>query len=353
MDVTKKEPGKLDFMQPLDNKTPTQEQYNRFYALAKRVFDAEPWERLEESQIVAVEGGEVAGCFVSVMGAGGKHFAVAAYSSLTDFKHVMTAGMAASEGDCGAVFEVPQIQVSFDSKTQLFPGEREAIAASGVKFKNGKFPSAQSIALGYFPWKAGAGEIDLLCVALEQLLAILDEGAEIPSVYNDDNDKLATRVFKDGAWSTVAKRPVENVQSVSLDIPKQLFDDAANLPTKALHIEADCFVVVAPIGNIKKGRPVCPRMLMMVDCESGRIIGNALMEPQNGRTWSVVNAAPRLLETFVSLGFKPESISFASADTSVWAEPLCESLGIKATSEPCDKLRYCRAKVMSLLFGGM
>lgn len=68
---------------PLDDTPPTQEQYNRFYALAKHLFDLKPWEQLTENQLVAVDNGDGKPRFVSVMGALGSHFAVSVYSSLS------------------------------------------------------------------------------------------------------------------------------------------------------------------------------------------------------------------------------------------------------------------------------
>jgi hypothetical protein len=124
--------------------------------LAKRVFDAAPWDELEESQVIAVERNAEDTDFISVMGALGTHFAIAVYPSLVCLDRFMTIDELPQHEAGDLFFELPQHQLVFGSKADLFPGERETIEASGIRFKNGKWPSAQAFVPGYFPWKAGA-----------------------------------------------------------------------------------------------------------------------------------------------------------------------------------------------------
>jgi hypothetical protein len=94
---------------PLDNTPPTQEQYNRFYALAKRIFEAAPWEYLEECQVLAVERNADETDFVSVMGAIQQHYAVAVYPSLVCLDRVMSISECSGQEARDIMFDIPQM----------------------------------------------------------------------------------------------------------------------------------------------------------------------------------------------------------------------------------------------------
>src|SRR5262245_30971660 len=103
----------------MSEKTPTIEEWGRLYAAAGRVKVMAPWKWMIEDEVFGVrnpERDEVG--FVSVMGAGGEHFAVALYQgavALHDF-------LALSQGDSvetERLLEIPQLQASFDDRGRL------------------------------------------------------------------------------------------------------------------------------------------------------------------------------------------------------------------------------------------
>ena len=328
-------------LKPLDDAPPTAEQYARFYALAKRIFDKAPWEYLEESQVVAVERNAAETDFVSVMGALGTHFAVAVYPSLVGLDYFMTLDELPQHEAGDLFFELPQHQLVFGSKAELFPGERETIAASGLRFKNGKWPSVQAFVPGYYPWKAGANGLDALCVTLEQLLAVLDDAAEITFAH-DMRDPFLTRLQKDGAWHTEMLTHEPKIFQQAIKLPQDLLAAVLALPVQVMCMEIDCFPMMTRIG--KKGeRNVCPRHLMMVDRASQFVFPSDIISPEEGKSWAFATAIPAILRQFVKLGFRPATAAFAREITEAWGEQLCKLLGIRLDRSPCDALLDCRA----------
>ena len=332
-------------IKPLDDAPPSPEQYARFYALSKRILDEAPWEYLEESQVVAVERSAAETDFVSVMGSLGTHFAVAVYPSLVVLNYFMTLDELPQHEASDLFFELPQHQLVFGRKAELFPGERETIAASGIRFKNGKWPSAQAYVPGYFPWRAGANGLGTLCVALEQLFAVLDDTAEIPFAH-DMGDPFLTRIQKDGVWHTEMRTHAPKICQYAIDLPQDLLSAVQALPVKVMCMEIDCFPMMMRIG--KKGeRNVCPRQLMMVDRASGFVFPPGLISPEEGKTWAFARAIPAILRQFVKLGYRPASAAFAREITEAWGEQLCGLLGIRLDRSPCDVLYDCRADMES------
>lgn len=335
------------FLKPLDDTPPTPEQYARFYALAKCVSDEAPWEYLEENQVVAVERNADETDFVSVMGALGTHFAIAVYPSLMCLDWFMTLDQLPQSEASDLFFELPQCQLVFGSKSQLLPGEREMIVASGLRFKNGKWPSVQAFTPGYYPWKAGALGLENLCVTLEQLLAILGDNAKIPFTENM-HVPFPTRFQKEGAWHTTMRTHEPKIFKQAIEIPHDLLSAVLALPKRVMCMEIDCFPMMMKVGE-KGERAVCPRQLMMVDHASHFLFPSDIIRPEEGKTWAFATAIPSLLRQFVKLGFRPATVTFARAITASWGESLCGLLDIRFDDQPCDALLECRTDMEQFL----
>jgi len=331
---------------PLDDTPPTPEQYARFYALAKQVFDEAPWEYFVESQIVAVDREDGETDFVSVMGALGTHFAVAVYPTIACLDRFMTLDQLPQNEASDLFFEIPQLQLVFGSKTQLFPGERETIEASGIRFKNGKWPSAQAFVPGYYPWKAGAKGLKSLCDALEQLLAVLRNQTKIP-FFQEQAEKFVTRFRENGEWHTAMRKQTIKAKRYAFEIPQDLLVQAKALPVRMMCMEADCFPMQIQFG--KKGeRAVCPRQMLLVDRVSHFLFSPDILTPEKGKEWSFIQSIVECLRQLVKLGFRPASFAFARESTADWLEPLCRLLDARLDTSPCNALNECRHEMESL-----
>ena len=125
----------------MPEKIPTIEEWGRLYAAAGRVKEMAPWEWMMEDDVFGVrnpERDEIG--FVSVMGAGGEHFAGALYqgaAALYDFLALSEAGRD-GRGDsvvAGRVLEIPQLQASFEDRGHLQKEDRDVIKKLGLKFR--------------------------------------------------------------------------------------------------------------------------------------------------------------------------------------------------------------------------
>lgn len=332
--------------QPLDSTPPTAEQYARFYALAKQVFDETPWATLEEDQIVAVEREDGETDFVSVMGTLGTHFAIAVYPGLSCLDRYMNLDQLPQDEASDLFFEFPQHQLVFGSKTHLFPGERETIASSGIRFKNGKWPSAQAFVPGYFPWKAGTNGLATLCNALEQLLAVLHNRTEIP-FFREQPDMFVTRFRADNKWHTALRKQMVKAKRCAVELPPELLAQARTLPVHAVCLEVDCFPMHIQVGAAGE-RAVCPRQLMMVDRASHFLYSSDILMPKDGQAWSFAQAIPECLRQLVKIGFRPATVAFARESTADWLEPLSQLLGLRIDPSPCRVLNECRREMERL-----
>lgn len=330
----KSQPPRLLMNQrPLDDASPSQEQYNRFYALAKRLADDRPWEYLEETQVLAVERDPDETDFVSVMGALGSHFAVAVYPSLLTLNEFMRIDECVGYEAQDLFSEVFQTQVVFGSKTRLFPGEREAILASGQVFKNGKWPSVHVYVPGYFPWKVGAVGIETLCVTLEQLLVKLEGGGLIP-VARDLHASFCTRSLRDGVWTECQRKHTHKAMPQPIALPPGLVENVCALPKRQASFEVDCFPMETPVGP-RGQRAQNPRQLVVVERSSGVAIAFQMLVAEEGRPWFCGRAVAPFLQQLVKIGYRPASVAFAGGFSRSWGEPLCKMLDIRVDGGPC------------------
>src|SRR5262245_61281587 len=186
----------------MSEKTPTIEEWGRLYVAAGRVKEMAPWKWMMEDDVFGVRNSERDEIgFVSVMGSGGEHFAVALYQGAVALYDFLALGEADSV-ETERVLEIPQLQASFEDRGRLEREDRDIIKNLGLKFRGANsWPMFRNYAPGMFPWFLTSSEARFLTTALEQLLEVAlrvrdDEGVlcgeaddeylvRVPSVEND------------------------------------------------------------------------------------------------------------------------------------------------------------------------
>src|SRR5215470_15005269 len=168
----------------MSEKNPTSDEWGKLYAVAGRVKEMAPWKWMMEDNVFGVrnpERDEIG--FVSVMGSGGEHLAVALYQgavALYDFLALREADSVSAE----RVLEIPQLQASFEDRGHLEKEDRETIKNLSLKFRGANsWPMFRNYTPGMFPWFLTSSEARFLTTALEQLLDVA------PRV-RDDEDVL-------------------------------------------------------------------------------------------------------------------------------------------------------------------
>lgn len=123
--------------------------------------------------------------FVSLMGMAGEHFAVPVYQGaeglygIQGFASEVEAGTANPE----ELFDIPQLQASFENRDQLDRQDREVIKKLGLKFRGAyAWPMFRSYRPGYMPWFVTAEEALRLTYALSQTLEVAPRVKDDPEL---------------------------------------------------------------------------------------------------------------------------------------------------------------------------
>jgi hypothetical protein len=296
---------------------PSPEQWARLYALASRVRELAPWRWMHETDIFAVEDptSKQLG-FVSTMGQLGQHLSIAVYlgpKALYDFW-----GMQESGEDPMAIFDVPQLQVSFEDRDGLEKQDRQIIKDLGLKFRGRQqYPLFRSIRAGYVPWFIDAAEAEILTHALEQVFAVAPLAAEDPDLLSVGADfeahpyliRVSERHGQELQWRDEVRRvpppAAEFPQSSPLDARAEEFKSCSRIADAIF--EMDLFYVPAPTGG-RGERPYFPKAVLIADAATGLILGTELFPPADSPEAKIFALADSIGKVFMKNRALPAEI---------------------------------------------
>src|SRR6266508_3391649 len=309
----------------MSEKIPTIEEWGRLYAAAGRVKEMAPWKWMMEDEVFGVrnpERDEVG--FVSVMGAGGEHFAVALYQgavALYDFRALREVDSVETE----RVLEIPQLQASFEDRGRLEKEDRDTIKNLGLKFRGANnWPMFRNYAPGMFPWFLTSSEARFLTTALEQLLDVA------PRV-RDDEDVLRG---EEGDEFLVRVPRVENARLVWEDkimrVPEPELKKAASAPLDPQLLES--LKQLPEVTNvIEIGLTMLP---MPVEASSGVILGNDMLQPLPSLDAMRAEFPTKVAEHLLRLGVRPLRVAVRTETIARSLAPLADELGIRIKLSP-------------------
>ena len=304
-------------------KQPTEKQWRRLYELAVKLKELQPWEWMEESDIFGVqhpETGEIG--FVSTMGAAGEHYAIGVYLGAEGLFGYFDLG-GEMEIDPMALFDVPQLQISFENREELEKQDHALIKKLGLKFRGShSYPMFRSIKPGFLPYQISSAEAQVLIHVIEQTLNVAPrfQGDELLLAdlgSNDDEPNFLVRVPTNQGGNIVWKDENLTIEpppdsDISITIPQEVTQLLKNLPqNKNLVIEIDLFYSPTPVAESGR-RPFIPKMLMLADAKSGLILGFKLIEPQETELENFSEHMENIFESLEKLNVRPNEIWVSS-----------------------------------------
>jgi len=283
--------------------------------------------------------------FVSVMGAGGEHFAVALYQgaeALYGFLALREASRDRTADSVGAerVLEIPQLQASFEDRGHLQKEDRDMIKKLGLKFRGANsWPMFRNYAPGMFPWFLTSSEARFLTTALEQLLDVAPRVRDDEVVLRGKDDEFLVRVPRvENArlvWEDKVMRAPkpELKEAAPAPLDPELLESLKQLPEVTNVIEIELTMLPMPVRE-KKDRPFFPYLLMLVDASSGVILGNDMLQPLPSLDAMRAELPTKVAEHLLQLGARPLRVAVRTERTARSLAPLAEELGIRIKLSP-------------------
>ena len=260
--------------QPLSFETASQ-----LSRVAMELFAMQPWEFLEEQELILIrdgESGEI--CYCSIMGALGQVYSFQVYTGAESFRFFRrsVSRKPLSAGDFLA--SMRGVSAEFVTAKERTPPDRELLDAVGHLTKRGKrAPIFRALRPGYHPWYVTESEAKTLVYCLEGACAFCRHAEEFEDIdYWENEDVFPLLVPKTGNEAsksfeirlvTAPEPPVAASQPAQLDEALISAILHKNLPRGGA-LEADHLFTSTPIGE-KNERKACMRVAMVTDAGSG------------------------------------------------------------------------------------
>ncbi len=169
---------------------PTTADWKRLYELAAELKELAPWKWMDETEIFGVENPDTKEIgFVSPMGMLGEHLSVGVYLGAEGLYGFWDFQMEGLKAEPFALFEIPQLQVSFENRENLEKQDRDVIKNLGLKFRGSQnYPLFRSIRPGFMLWFITSDEARMLIYAIEQTLEVAPRVRENPDILIDESD---------------------------------------------------------------------------------------------------------------------------------------------------------------------
>lgn len=315
----------------------TLEEWRRLYEAAARIKEIAPWEWLMEDDLFGVQNPETSEFgFVSVMGTLGEHFAISVYlgpEGLYGFWNLEEAG---PMGNPEQILEIPQLQASFEDRNELEQQDRDLIKQLGLKFRGRQaWPMFRSYRPGFVPWFLEAAEVRFLTHVLEQAAEVALRSQADPDLLEPpDDDTYLMRVPQpagdDLVWTDqLMAVPPPQPTPISLRMDMQALAALKSAPRGRQTLEADFFLLPMATQEERGARPYYPYMLLMVEQQSGMILGSEMLKPEPTLMdmWGLIplNVAQQLYR----MGVLPKEIKTRSSLLLQLLQPLANDLGFK------------------------
>jgi hypothetical protein len=314
---------------------PTLNEWRRLYEAWDRLKELAPWEWMDETNMFGVQDPETGQLgFVSVMGALGEHYAIALYrgeEGLAGFLAMVQAGPDLSPE---VVLNVPQLQASFEDRDMLHQRDRALLKQLGLKYRGRQaWPMFRSYRPGFVPWFLEADEVRFLTHVLEQAQDVCLRFRDNWTIFPTEQFHYLVRVAREDQgnlmWEDrrLAISPPEPT-TIQLRMDKQALAALQNRPRGGFTLEMDLFMLPSAIHDAGN-RPYYPYTLMIVDKQSGMILGHDLLPPLPSLLEMYGQIPMQVVQQLVRFGSRPKEIHVRSPLLHQLLNTLVEELGFK------------------------
>lgn len=289
--------------------------WREVYELAGSIWRLAPWTFMDETDVFGVEEPRSKDLgFVSVMGTLGEHRAVAVYQGAKGLYEFLSLESASGDLSPARFLDMPQVQLSFEKRTALEPGDRAVLRRLGISaFTGDAWPLVRSYRAACMPWFAEPDELRLLHTALTQLLELAprierDATCLRPSSKSGVLVRARSGSGASAAWgeSFVTISPPKP-DHISVRIDPDLIDDVRDLPDADEVLEVECFRTETVIAEAGK-RPYFPYALLICNAGSGLVLHADLLDPTPSLTTMWASTPERVARQLAKIGWIPREV---------------------------------------------
>jgi hypothetical protein len=219
----------------------------------------------------------------------------------------------------------------FTPKVKLEPEDILPVSKLDLKYKGSSWPSFRRMCPGKYPWFIQKDEADFLVQVLPHILALCQAlvNKEISADFQQNETVIRSYSDEKLCWENHVgpfpdidpKYPIASMDNIFLQ--RQL----EKAPYVDMDLEADFVFFPVPLPSEPDCPPVMPRFGLVVDAESGGIMGQSLDDGEGGE--DDAHFMMGLMETFVQDYGRPYRVYCRNELTASYLADLCEKLNIE------------------------
>ena len=327
---------KKPIQRQLSDKRPTISEWKALYNAMREFKKLMPWEILSDEEEWAIQDPETGKYgYVTVMGALGEHYAVTAYleaeglSGLYDLMEAVDEDRAAD-----IILETPMLQASLEDRDLLDKQDHKITRKLNMSFRGkNAWPWFRCYRPGFVPWHLEAWEVRFLSIAIEQVNLLtkrLKENPDLLTHIDVNHMFLRKPVLKDNAvqWEdAIIEYPDNAEEKIHYNIHLDSLKALQKLPVSQTVLEIDLIRTFSPIAE-KNKRPYYGYLMLLVDENSGMILGQELMVPLPDLNTMRSHTPQLVLDLLLKINLKPDSILMCPGVFSDLTEPVFKEVGI-------------------------
>ncbi len=315
----------------MKSNNPTRKQWKLAYELADPIKQMQPWRSFWEREYLGfINPFTEEPAFISLMGRGGEHFAVAVYPDAASLYRMHELSTNESLDPLDLMF-VPHFQLSFENRDMVEKEDRAVMKELGRTYR-GRFawPIFRTYDPGFIPWFITQKKLELLCRALYLIGEELPRyAAQLSTIELDTRFDESCEVFMLDTGTEDAFRVIDRPAEKRIDPELDFSTIAVAKGWKPIEniIEFDMSFLPMPVDDYE--RPYFPSVLMAVVEDAGMIVGFSMLQPIPDYSSMLKKLPSAFLESLSSHGVIPHEVLVRNKQVFHALKPLASAIGFK------------------------
>jgi hypothetical protein len=285
--------------------------------LSTRLNEMAPWNYLEEIEVFGVrmpDSGKQ--YFVSIMGAAGEHYGMAAYEDVQGLLSFWDLQQPARWMRPSELLLIPHLMVSFENRDMIDPPDRKKMKELGFSFRGrNAWPLFRHVIPGFLPFMPEDEALDHLVIVMEQAINVFERAKTGIGFIHPEN--MDENVYLVRAMSGQESGPGQwNDTYWQMELPKMNHqmnfiarerDKISSLPKSRDTFQADIALLSYQIAEPGK-KVFFASMYLFVSKKYGTVLDFNLLTPIDGVNAMHARFPDLLIKSILKMNIQPAAI---------------------------------------------
>jgi len=313
------------------------------YHLAGRLKELAPWSYMDETEIFGVRIPDTGKqYFVSIMGAAGEHYGMAAYEGTEGLMGFWELQQPETWVRPSEMLLIPHLQVSFENPEMIDEPVRNKMKELGFEFRGSNAcPDFLHVIPAFVPGMPDEEALNDMVTLMEQALEVFERaktGTEFIYPENFDEDCYLVRAVdgsdaNHGQWQDITWCLESPKTELKMVYDPRERNKVSGLPRSKDTLQADIALLSKQISEPGK-KPYFASMYVVVSKQQGTVLDFELLSPEDGVDAMHSRFPDLLIKSMLKLKMQPDSIEMRHPRFFMMSKKVLHPTKIKAVIKP-------------------